>query len=151
MEVILKKDIENLGFIDDIVKVKPGYGRNYLVPNKLAVFATSSEKKILEENLKQKEQKNQKIISELESVKKKIESLDLKINSKVGEDQKLFGSVTTSSISSALSREDIVIDKKYIIIKEANIIKITGTFSATIRLHRELTADLSFEVIGENA
>ena len=93
MEVILKKDIENLGFLDDIVNVKAGYGRNYLIPNGLAVLATVSEKKILQENLKQKEQKNQKIIAELESVKAKIESLELSILSKVGEDQKLFGSV----------------------------------------------------------
>ena len=91
MEVILKKDVEHLGFEDDILRVKPGYGRNYLIPNRLAVFATESEKKILAENLKQKEQKNKKIITELESIKKTIESLDLKIKSKVGEDKKLFG------------------------------------------------------------
>jgi len=147
MEVILKQDVENLGFIDDVVQVKPGYGRNYLIPNKLAIFATPSQKKILAENLKQKEQKNQKIISELESLKKKLESLSLAINSKVGEDQKLFGSVTTASISAELAKEDIIIDKKYIILKGASIIKTTGKFSATIRLHRGLTADLTFEVL----
>ena len=147
MEVILKQDVENLGFIDDVVQVKPGYGRNYLIPNKLAIFATPSQKKILAENLKQKEQKNQKIISELESLKKKLESLSLAIKSKVGEDQKLFGSVTTASISAELVKEDITIDKKYIILKGANIIKTTGKFSATIRLHRGLTADLTFEVL----
>ena len=151
MEVILKKDIENLGFEDDIVKVKPGYGRNYLIPNKLAVFATVSEKKILQENLKQKEQKNQKIITELESTKKKIEALELKIKSKVGEDNKLFGSVNTALISAELSKEDIIIEKKYIIIKGFNIIKSTGCFSATIRLHRGLTAELSFEVLPDKA
>ena len=151
MEVILKKDVENLGFVDDIVKVKPGFGRNYLIPNKLAVFATSSEKKILQENLKQKEQKNQTIIKELEETQKKIESLKLKISSKVGEDQKLFGSVTTSSIASALAEENISIDKKYITIKGINIIKNVGVFSATIRLHRDLNANLSFEVVGEKS
>tara|TARA_B100000902_G_C27270511_1_gene896004 strand:+ start:1125 stop:1574 length:450 start_codon:yes stop_codon:yes gene_type:complete len=146
MEVILKKDVENLGFVDDLVKVKPGYGRNYLIPNKLAVFATDSEKKILAENIKQKEQKNQKIISELETTKKQIESLSLKIKAKVGEDGKLFGSVTNASIAEALIKEDITIDKKYIILKGTNIIKTTGLFSATIRLHRDLIVDLSFEV-----
>ena len=151
MEVILKKDVENLGFVDDIVKVKPGFGRNYLIPNQLAVFATSSEKKILQENLKQKEQKNQTIIKELEETQKKIESLKLKISSKVGEDQKLFGSVTTSSIASALAEENISIDKKYITIKGINIIKNVGVFSATIRLHRDLNANLSFEVVGEKS
>ena len=147
MEVILKKDVENLGFVDDLVKVKPGYGRNYLIPNKLAVFANDSEKKILAENIKQKEQKNQKIISELETTKKQIESLSLKITAKVGEDGKLFGSVTNASIVEALSKESITIDKKYIILKGANIIKTTGLFSATIRLHRDLIVDLSFEVV----
>jgi len=151
MEVILKKDVEHLGFEDDILRVKPGYGRNYLIPNRLAVFATESEKKILAENLKQKEQKNKKIITELESIKKTIESLDLKIKSKVGEDKKLFGSVNASSISSALSKEGVEVEKKYIVLKGANIIKTTGSFSATIRLHRGLTADLSFDVIGEKA
>ncbi len=149
MEVILKKDIEHLGFLDDIVNVKPGYGRNYLIPNGLAVLATDSEKKILQENLKQKEQKNLKIIAELESVKKKIESMELKISSKVGEDQKLFGSINSASIAAGLKKEDIEVDKKYIIIDGANIIKTTGSFSAKIRLHRDLHASLSFEVLAE--
>jgi large subunit ribosomal protein L9 len=147
MEVILKKDIENLGFLDDVVKVKAGYGRNYLIPNGLAVLATTSEKKILQENLKQKEQKNQKIIEELDSVKTKIESLELQIKSKVGEDQKLFGSVTTASIAAELKEKDIDVEKKYIMINGASIIKTTGSFSATIRLHRDLNASLSFEVV----
>ena len=149
MEVILKQDIENLGFADDIVKVKPGYGRNYLIPNRLAIYATDSEKKVLAENLKQKEQKNKKIIADLESTKKKIESLELNIRSKVGEDKKLFGSVNTATIASELKNEGIDIDKKYIIINGMSIIKNTGSFSATIRLHRELSANLSFEVIAE--
>ena len=131
------------------MKVKPGYGRNYLIPNRLAVYATDSEKKVLAENLKQKEQKNKKIIADLESTKKKIESLELNIRSKVGEDKKLFGSVNTATIASELKNEGIDIDKKYIIINGMNIIKNTGSFSATIRLHRELSANLSFEVIAE--
>ena len=149
MEVILKKDIEHLGFIDDIVNVKAGYARNYLIPNKLAIFASVSEKKILEENLKQREQKNQKIIEDLESVKNKIETLDLKISSKVGEDKKLFGSVTSATLESVLQQHDIVVEKKYIIMDGSSIIKNTGDFSATIRLHRGLTAKLSFKVIAE--
>jgi len=147
MEVILKKDVENLGFVDDVVKVKPGYGRNYLIPNKLAVFATSSEKKILAENLKQKEQKDQQLIKDLESIKAKIESLSLKISVKVGDDNKLFGSVNAASIQSELGKNDIDVDKKYIIINGSNIIKNTGSFSANIRLHRGLVAALSFEVV----
>ena len=147
MEVILKKDVENLGFVDDIVKVKPGYGRNYLIPNKLAVFATSSEKKILAENLKQKEQKNQQLVKELSATKNKIESLKLTIKSKVGEDNKLFGSVNAATLQQALDENDITIDKKYITITNSNLIKTTGSFSAKVRLHRDLIADLSFEVI----
>ena len=147
MEVILKKDVENLGFIDDIVKVKPGYGRNYLIPNKLAVFATSSEKKILAENLKQKEQKNQQLVKELSETKNKIETLKLTIKSKVGEDNKLFGSVNAATLQQALDENDITIDKKYITITNSNLIKTTGSFSAKVRLHRDLIADLSFEVI----
>ncbi len=147
MEIILKKDVENLGFVDDIVKVKAGYGRNFLIPNGLAILATSSQKKVLAENLRQKEKKNKKVISELESLKKKIESIDLKIKAKVGEDQKLFGSVTTSNIASELAKEDIEVDKKYIIINGVNIIKTTGSFSATVRLHRDLNAALSLEVL----
>ena len=111
MELILKKDVENLGFADDIVNVKAGYGRNYLIPNKLAVFATDSEKKILAENLKQREKKSQQIIKDLESLKNKIESLDLKIKTKVGEDDKLFGSVNSASIQTALSEHDISVEK----------------------------------------
>ena len=149
MEVILKKDVDNLGFGDDIVKVKPGYGRNYLIPNKLAIFASDSEKKILAENLRQKEQKTQQIIKDLESTKKKIEALDLKIKSKVGEDQKLFGSVNAMSIQSALNEHNISVDKRYIMINGSSIIKNTGQFSAIVRLHRGFNADLSFEVLAD--
>ena len=147
MEVILKKDVENLGFSDDIVNVKAGYGRNFLIPNKPAVHATPSAKKVLAENIRQKQQKNQKIIQDLEATKNKIESLKLKIYSKVGDDQKLFGSVSSGTIAKELTKEDLNIDKKYIKINGTNLIKQTGSFSANIRLHRDLIATISFDVV----
>lgn len=149
MEVILKKDVDHLGFIDDIVKVKAGYARNFLIPQKLAVYASQSEKKILEENLRQKEQKNQLQIKGLEEVKNKIENLKLSIKSKVGEDNKLFGSVNSAAIEKSLADNDIKIDKKFISINNINIIKTTGSFSAKVRLHRNLIVDLNFEVVSE--
>ena len=114
MKILFLEDVLPTARAGDIKDVKTGFARNYLIPNKLAIFATESAKKVLAENIKQKEQKNQKIIAELESTKKNIELLDLKIGSKVGEDGKLFGSVNSSSISSELSKEGIEIDKKYI-------------------------------------
>tara|TARA_B100000900_G_C20569856_1_gene712790 strand:+ start:1273 stop:1722 length:450 start_codon:yes stop_codon:yes gene_type:complete len=149
MEVILKKDVDHLGFIDDLVKVKAGYARNFLIPKKLAVYASQSEKKILEENLRQKEQKNQLQIKGLEEVKNKIENLKLSIKSKVGEDNKLFGSVNSAAIEKSLADNDIKIDKKFISINNINIIKTTGSFSAKVRLHRNLIVDLNFEVVSE--
>jgi large subunit ribosomal protein L9 len=149
MEVILKKDVDHLGFIDDIVNVKAGYARNFLIPKKLAVYASQSEKKILEENLRQKEQKNQLQIKGLEKVKNQIENLKLSIKSKVGEDNKLFGSVNSATIEKSLAENDISIDKKFISINNTNIIKTTGSFSAKVRLHRDLIVELNFEVVSE--
>ena len=149
MEVILKKDVDHLGFVDDVVKVKAGYARNFLIPKKLAVYASQSEMKILEENLRQKEQKNQLQIKGLEEVKNKIENLKLSIKSKVGEDNKLFGSVNSATIEKSLSENDISIDKKFISINNTNIIKTTGSFSAKVRLHRNLIVELNFEVVSE--
>ena len=149
MEVILKKDVDHLGFIDDIVSVKAGYARNFLIPKKLAVYASQSEKKILEENLRQKEQKNQLQIKGLEKVKNQIENLKLSIKSKVGDDNKLFGSVNSATIEKSLAQNDINIDKKFISINNTNIIKTTGSFSAKVRLHRDLIVELNFEVVSE--
>lgn len=148
MELILKKDVENLGFKDDIVKVKNGYGRNYLIPKGFAIFATESAKKILAENLKQRAFKEQKIISEAKEKAEKIKKLSLKITAKVHEGDKLFGSVSNADLAKEISKNNIVIDKKFITIIGKSIKK-TGNYNASIRLHRKILVDIAFEVIGE--
>ncbi len=149
MEVILKKDVEKLGFADDIVEVKNGYGRNYLIPQKLAVLATPSARKVLAENLKQRAHKEAKIIDD---AKQKAEALNkiegLKITAKAGKDDKLFGSITTQDLSDALAKENVEVDKKFINIFGGNI-KRLGQYEAKIRFHREVVADFTFDVIGE--
>ncbi|RSK40441.1 MULTISPECIES: 50S ribosomal protein L9 [Mangrovimonas] len=153
MELILKQDVENLGFKDDIVTVKSGYGRNFLIPQGHAVLATSSAKKVLAENLKQRAFKEKKIIEEAEKTAEAIKALNLKITAKATEGasagDKLFGSVTKLDLVSAFEKEGHTVDKKFISIVGGNI-KRLGLYSAAIRLHREVTFDIEFEVIPEN-
>ena len=146
MELILKQDVENLGFKDDVVTVKNGYGRNYLIPNGNAVLATSSAKKVLAENLKQRAFKEQKIVDDANKVADAIKALEIKIASKVGTGDKLFGSVNNIDVSEALSKEGQDIDKKFITVIGGNV-KRLGKYNAVVRLHREVTIDLPFEVI----
>ena len=147
MELILKEDVENLGFKDDVVKVKNGYGRNFLIPNGLAMLATESNKKVLAEKIKQSQNKQKKAIDEAQKIVKKLEKLDLKIAAKALEGDKLFGSITSSDISKELAENKLEIEKKYI--QLSSNIKNTGSYSAKIRLHREVNFELSFEVIKE--
>jgi len=146
MELILKQDVEGLGFKDDIVTVKNGYGRNYLIPNGNAVLATSSAKKVLAENLKQRAFKEQKIVDDANKVANAIKALEIKIASKVGTGDKLFGSANNIDVSEALSKEGQDIDKKFITVIGGNV-KRLGKYNAVVRLHREVTIDLPFEVI----
>jgi large subunit ribosomal protein L9 len=148
MEIILKKDVEGVGFKDDIITVKNGFGRNFLIPNGSAILATSSAKKILTENLKQQAVKNKKIVDDANKVAKKIKALDIKIKSKVGEGKKLFGSVNNINVQNELKEKGIEIDKKSIMIT-GNLIKKLGKYNAVIRLHRDVIFDLSFEVVAE--
>lgn len=148
MELILKKDVENLGFTDDVVSVKNGYGRNFLIPNGHAVLATPSAKKVLAETLKQRSYKEKKIISEAQAEADKLNGLELKITAKTGEGDKLFGSVTTADLADALAKEGITLEKKFISVAGGNI-KRTGKYDAKIRFHREVVADLSFDVVAE--
>jgi large subunit ribosomal protein L9 len=147
MELILKEDVENLGFKDDVVKVKNGFGRNFLIPNGLAMLATESNKKVLAEKIKQSQNKQKEAISDANKIAKKLEKLDLKLKAKSVEGEKLFGSITNTDISKGLSDNGIEIEKKYI--QLSSNIKKTGSYSAKIRLHREVSFDFPFEVIKE--
>ena len=147
MELILKEDVENLGFKDDLVKVKNGYGRNFLIPNGLAMLATESNKKVLAEKIKQSQNKQKKAIDEAQKIVKKLEKLDLKIAAKALEGDKLFGSITSADISKELAENKLEIEKKYI--QLSSNIKKTGSYNAKIRLHREVNFELSFDVVKE--
>ncbi len=148
MELILKEDVQNLGFKDDVVTVKNGYGRNYLIPNGLAAMATSSAKKVLAENLKQRAHKEKKVVDAAKKVADALKALELKIAAKTGAGDKLFGSVTISDLADAIEKEGHDIDKKFISIQGGSV-KRTGPYNAQIRLHREVVVDFPFEVIAE--
>lgn len=148
MELILKEDVQNLGFKDDLVSVKNGYGRNFLIPQGLAMLATPSAKKVLAENLKQRAHKEKKIVDAANKTAEKLKVLELKIPAKTGAADKLFGSVTTIDLVASLSKEGFEIDKKYIKI-QGGAVKRTGPYNAQIRLHRDVVVDFPFEVIAE--
>lgn len=149
MELILKKDVENLGFTDDVVIVKNGYGRNFLLPQGLAVLATPSTKKVLAETLKQRAFKEKKIVDDAQKEADKLNGLEIKIASKTGEGDKLFGSVSNANLAEALESNDVSIDKKYITIA-GGLIKRTGQYEAKIRFHRDVVSSFTFEVIAES-
>ncbi len=148
MELILKQDVENLGFKDDIVTVKNGYGRNYLIPQGHAVLATSSAKKVLAENLKQRAFKEAKLIEDANKLAETVKGLEIKIASKVGTGDKLFGSVNNINVAEAIAKTGTEIDKKYIKVVGGSV-KRLGKYNASIRLHREVVADITFEVVAE--
>ena len=148
MEIILKKDIEGVGFKDDIITVKNGFGRNFLIPNGSAILATPTAKKILAENIKQQVVKDKKIIADANKMEKKISALELKIKAKVGEGVKLFGSINNLNVQKELAEKGVDIDKKSIMITGNNV-KQLGKYVAKIRLHREVIFDFSFEVVPE--
>ncbi len=148
MELILKKDVENLGFKDDVVTVKNGYGRNYLIPQGYAILATSSARKVLAENLKQRAFKEAKLIEDATAVAETVKGYELKIASKVGSGDKLFGSVNNANVAEALAKEGTEIEKKYIKVTGGNV-KRLGKYNASVRLHRAVVADIVFEVVAE--
>lgn len=148
MELILKKDVDNLGFKDDVVTVKNGYGRNYLIPQGFADLATPSAKKVLAETLKQRAYKEQKHIDEAKKQAEKLNNLDISLTAKAGAGDKLFGSITNADLADALAKEGVEIEKKYITIAGGNI-KRLGQYDATLRFHREVISNFSFNVVSE--
>ena len=148
MELILKQDVDNLGFKDDVVAVKNGYGRNLLIPTGQAVLATSSAKKVLAENLKQRAYKEAKLIADANVLAEAIKGYEIKITSKVGSGDKLFGSVNNIDLAVALAKAGTELDKKFIKVVGGSV-KRLGKYEAAVRLHRAVVADITFEVVAE--
>jgi large subunit ribosomal protein L9 len=148
MEIILKKDHKGLGYKNDIVKVKNGYGRNFLIPQGVAVLATDSNKKMQAEEIKQSSFKEQKLRNEATATAAKFADVTVKVGAKAGESGKIFGSVTNIQLAEALKKAGYDVERKNIEMNE-DAIKALGTYSAKVRLFKEITATINFEVIAE--
>ncbi|WP_103866354.1 50S ribosomal protein L9 [Aquimarina sp. I32.4] len=148
MELILKKDVENLGFADDVVQVKNGYGRNYLIPNGFALLATPSAKKVLAETLKQRAFKEKKEIEDAEKIGNKLSGLEIKISAKVGSGDKLFGSVSNADVAGAFAKQGVELEKKFITVPGGTI-KRLGQYEASVRLHRAVIVPVAFEIVAQ--
>jgi large subunit ribosomal protein L9 len=148
MELILRQDVENLGFKDDVVAVKNGYGRNFLIPAGKASLATSSARKVLEENLKQRAYKEAKLIEDANVIAETVKGYEIKIASKVGSGDKLFGSVNNINLAAALAKAGTDLDKKFIKVVGGSV-KRLGKYEAAVRLHRAVVVDITFEVVSE--
>lgn len=146
MKVILKENIEHLGFKDEVVEVKNGYARNFLIPKGVASLATASAIKMLEENLRQSAVKNKKIQDEAQKTADALNEVVVKVVVKAGEKGKIFGSVTTIQLAEAIDKAGHKVDKKYIKIK-GEAIKNVGSYEASIRLHKDVTAEVKFDVV----
>lgn len=147
MEVILKQDIKHLGEKDDVVTVKPGYGRNYLIPQGFAIQATSSAKKVLAENIKQAQFKQEKIKKDATALADKLESVKLTIGAKAGESGKIFGKVNSIQIAEALKAQGYDVDRRRITFESEP--KTVGEYIANLNLHKEVKVQIPFEVIAE--
>ena len=148
MEVILKKNVDKLGYANDVVSVKPGYGRNFLIPQGYAVLATASAKKAHQDMMKQKSHKETKLVAEAEEIASKIAGLTVTISTKAGENGKIFGSINTIQLSEALKKEGFDIDRKSLKIKDEPIKEI-GTFEAEALLFKGVKQSFKFEVVSE--
>lgn len=147
MELILKQDIKNLGEKDDVVNVRPGFGRNYLIPKGYATLATESAKKVLAENLKQAAFKQDKIKNDATEIAAKLEGIKLSIGAKAGETGKIFGSVNTIQIADALKKEGFDVDRRRITFDVEP--KFVGEYIANLNLHKEVKVKVPFDVVAE--
>ena len=148
MDIILKEDITGLGHQDDIISVKAGYGRNYLIPRGLATLATVSAEKVHAENLKQRAHKEEKLKAEALKIAAQLENKKLKIGAKTSTSGKIFGSVNTIQLAEAIAKKGFEIERKNIKIN-GDTVKEVGTYTATIKLHREVSVELEFTVVSE--
>lgn len=148
MEIILKQDIERLGSKDDIVIVKDGFARNFLIPQKKAVIASGSAKKILAENIKQRAHKEDRLRKEALAIAEKLANKNVKIGAKISSSGKIFGSVNTIQVAEAINKKGFEIERKQISLPEDSI-KEVGTYTAKIKLFKDVVVDLEFEVVGE--
>jgi len=147
MEVILKQDFPGLGYKNDVVKVKGGYGRNYLIPQSLAIVASTSNKKMINENIRQAAHKAEKIKNDAEAIAAKLAEVSLQIGAKAGENGKIFGAITTLQIASALKNEGFEVDRKKITFKTD--VKTIGDYEAVVDIHRDVKQDVKFAVVAE--
>ena len=147
MEVILKQDVAGLGYKNDIVKVRPGYGNNYLIPNGFALIATDSNKRLVQENIRQASHKAAKVKQDAEALAAKIGDLTIEIGTKAGESGKIFGAVTALQIADALKTKGFDIDRKKVVLKESP--KQLGTYNATLDLHKEVKHEITVKVVAE--
>lgn len=148
MEIILLQDVARLGSKDDVVTVRNGYGRNYLIPQKLAVIATESAKKVLAENTKQRAHKEAKLKELALGVAEKLKTVQLVIGAKTSSTGKIFGSVNTIMLAEAINSKGFEIDRKQIMISDDSV-KEVGNYTAKIKLHRDVIVELGFEVVSE--
>jgi large subunit ribosomal protein L9 len=147
MEIILKEDVTGLGYKDDVVEVKNGYGRNFLIPQGKAIIATESAKKVLAENLKQRAHKLAQMKKDAEALAESMKNVSLTVGAKVSSTGKIFGSVGPIQIAEALTKAGFEVDRKTIVIKDA--VKEIGNYVAVAKLHREVSVEIPFEVVAE--
>ena len=147
MEIILKEDVTNLGYKGDILKVKNGYGRNFLIPTKKAILATESAKKMLAEDLKQRAHKLDRIKNEAVELAEKLKDIVLNVGAKTSTTGKIFGAVGPIQIADAFEKAGFTVDRKVIVLKDP--IKEIGSYHATLKLHKEVTIEVAFEVVAE--
>ncbi|MFT5970885.1 MAG: large subunit ribosomal protein L9 [Flavobacteriales bacterium] len=150
MDIILKRDVENLGFKDDLVTVKPGFARNFLIPAGSAEIATPSARKVLAENLKQRARKEESEVKAANTAAEALRTAEVKITAKVGGGNKLFGSINNADIAAAIAKVGHTVDRKFIKI-QGNTIKALGKYDIAVRLHRTVVINLPVEIVADKA